>query len=234
MWGICGAQHLAARASVRWQHSRIYRRSWKKWRCEVAAIPLGHPTLDRVRSLVPPQHLLKCFVAGSAACRYPQNADVDVWVTRLRQPMWGEMLRHFEALGHTPSAEALEEYANVQALLVYSHDGLQILLATEDIVRVVANFDVTCHMAAMNVVTGKVWKHPRYTEEVRIHWMYDTRKTLQRVAKFAARYGDASAHTDPQIVQACQMLGSEGIRSWRERKLFRSGLTLAHMVEEGL
>src|SRR5581483_9057116 len=94
-------------------------------RPQVSPIPLDHPTLQRVRELIPPEHHRRSWVAGSAACRYPLNGDVDVWVTGLRLDGLDRLQTLFSVERQEGGFPVYEDWTN--SVMIYAAEGIHIL-----------------------------------------------------------------------------------------------------------
>ena len=166
-------------------------------------IPLDAPVVTRIKTIIPPHYHALSWIGGSAATNWGQNGDVDVWVC---VPQWSDVYALqavIEALGHTPNPDEMEHYIDtLGSAMLYSYDGLHILATMGIIQDVVARFDISCHAAAINLITGEMHRHPQYTPLVRPLDYMSARKTFARLLKFAARYDDQTIWLDP----TCQKL----------------------------
>ena len=165
----------------------------------ISSIPLDHPTILRVKGLIPQKFWDRAWVGGSAATRFPQNNDVDVWVCVNTSAEWAEVTNA------VPPPTDLEDNAHryVHASqLFYNHDGLQMFLTASPIKEVVGGFDISCHAGAIHLVTGEVHIGCQYQEGVRIYQWRDARRTLERGIKFSRRYDDEDFWTDDMTLRA--------------------------------
>ena len=190
-------------------------------------IPLTDPAVERIKSLVPEPYHAQTWIAGSAATNWGQNNDVDAWVCHITYDNERPLFQRFNELGRVPDFGE-EHYAD-GSMMLYAQDGLHILANYESIASVVMNFDISCHAAAINIVTGEQFVHPAYTPLVRpINWM-SAPKTLLRVLKFAERYYDRTAYRAPE----CQALA---IATFRLPKVTSAEVEMVKLLklQEGL
>ena len=172
-------------------------------------IPLNAPIVAHLKDIVPLQYHAQSWIGGSAATNWGQNGDVDVWVCVPQWPDIDTLGAMIAPLGHTPHLGETEHYIDtLGSVMLYSYDGLHILATRGTIQDVVAGYDISCHAAAINLITGQMHRHPQYTPLVRPLDYVSTRKTLTRLLKFAARYNDQTIWQDP----TCQKLAIAAFR----------------------
>lgn len=161
----------------------------------ISSIPLDDPMIERIKTLVPEKYHGQTWVAGSAASRWGQHADVDVWVVGLRK--WGEYADLTARLNRASPPITMttqDNYPDGTGMLAYSGEGLQIIpTQLSTIQEVVALFDISCHAAAKHILTGEAHIHPEFCDEVRVLGWKDPVTTLGRVCKFSKRYMDHQA-----------------------------------------
>ena len=165
----------------------------------IIPMPDDAPERDRIRSIIPAAFHAKSWIAGSAATRWGQHGDVDVWITVDGWDEWSEMWDHFQNLGTIlPTRQSDEQYSFMSNIL-YAQDGLQILMPSHHemgIESVVDTFDISCHAAAVPLQPGTAapYIHTNYTPPplVRVLQWANAPNTLRRLFKFSERYGDWS------------------------------------------
>ena len=152
-----------------------------------ASIPVDDPTLMHARTLIPPEWWPNTWVAGSAATRFGQHGDVDVWITGVPRD------RDLSTILGGPSqlAETDEEYEHI-AIKVYNQDGLQIMACHDPIQHLLSTFDISVHCGAMHLTTGEQLRGGGYAEQVLICRYIQEKPilTLTRYLTFAKRYQD--------------------------------------------
>ena len=168
------------------------------------SIPLDHPIIDRVKTLIPAEFHAQTWIAGSAAARWPEafdkGGDVDVWVCGLR---WRERGRLSELLGRVGLGDddlLYEHDELIGSSIQYSSDRLQVMLSEYAMSELLSNFDISCHTAAISLTGGGVLA-PALTSNVRILNWHNPRRTLERGAKFSRRYRDHSFWRDDRTIQ---------------------------------
>ena len=167
----------------------------------MTSIPFDHPACQQVLALIPEKFHARCWIAGSAATRWPEaweaGGDLDVWVCDLRHNESEQlrMLLHPEVM-HAAVEEDID-YAN-GSLLVYNQDRTHILLTSLSIGDVVDQFDIACHAAAVQVGGGgRLYAHPLFSPHPTIIANpRNPKKSVERVFQFAARYQDWDALWD--------------------------------------
>jgi hypothetical protein len=177
---------------------------------QVRHIPLDDPIIARAKALIPEQHWTNSWVAGSAATRYPQNADVDVWVSveyMRGSPQLDTIIpggrRFADLITNAPKVEdqeAMEMYMHL-AWKAIDEPGLQIMVTQQHIGDLLAKFDISCHVGAVNIVTGEQLFNTNYSNQVKIVNFGNPIKTLARYFKFAERYKDWSRQSDPKVAE---------------------------------
>lgn len=168
-------------------------------------IPLEHPLILRAKEIIPEQWWPQTYVAGSAATRFGQHGDVDVWVTAIP--------RNINPLTIIPENQGKEchwiegveeEYEHI-AIKIYNNpdEKLQIMACHDDIHTLLASFDISVHCGAMQLVTGEQIQGPGYSEKVTI-CNYIPEKpvlTLTRYLSIAKRYKDFRGMHDEKVQQ---------------------------------
>lgn len=165
------------------------------------SIPLDHPMLDRARALIPAQWWPQTWVAGSAATRFGQHQDVDVWITGVpRTQDLSVLLGDASKLMDTD-----EDYEHI-AIKVYNNpeEKLQIMACHDDIHQLLKGFDISVHCGATHLVTGEQLRGPGYWDKVTIINYIQEKPvlTLTRYLSIAKRYHDFSAMFS-ETVQKC-------------------------------
>lgn len=165
-----------------------------------SCIPVDHPTLTHAQTIIPPEWWGNTWIAGSAATRFGQHSDVDLWITQVP--------RHLDAwtllpVNQTKEPDDTEEYERV-ALKIYNQDGLQIMATEYNIHQLLGHFDISVHCGAMHVVTGEQIRGSGYSEKVLIINYISNKPvlTLTRYLTFAKRYKDFSGMFS-ESVQKC-------------------------------
>lgn len=169
-------------------------------------IPLDHPAVEHARSIIPAELHAKTWIAGSAACRWPEawdkGGDLDVWVCGLTgSPEYNLTYKALCTLTPLPEPSVDEEYATL-AQLVYAQDRTHILISTSSIQEIVGEFDIVCHAAAVRLDGVEQYQHPQFSPHpVVLNWK-DSTRTLIRCLKFVHRYNDGMAWHHAKT-QAC-------------------------------
>lgn len=166
----------------------IKKRTWAKdlYSC----IPMDHPMVLRAREIIPPVWWVNTYVAGSAATRFGQHADVDVWVTEVprSQDLWRILPENEKR-----DVDIGEDYEHI-AIKVYNNpdEKLQIMATHDPINALLDGFDISVHCGAMNIVTGEQIRGKGYSEKVLIVNYIESQPvlTLTRYLTFAKRYRD--------------------------------------------
>lgn len=169
-----------------------------------SCIPVGDPILIRARELIPPEYWANTWVAGSAATRFGQHNDVDVWVADVprNRDLWTVLPMNE---GKPVSTEENEEYDHM-CVKVYNNpdEKLQIMSLHESINTLLAKFDISVHCGAMNIVTGEQLRGSNYSEKVTICNFHENAPilTLGRYINFSKRYHDFNGVWDANVA-AC-------------------------------
>jgi hypothetical protein len=178
---------------------------WRKAGGLEVRIPQTHPAVQTLLRLVPEEFHPHTWIAGSAACRYPEawdaGGDLDAWICApldadRRNRTWGRAHAAITDLGHLPDTPADEDYAGMSELL-YAHDRIHILLTSCSIEEVLKHFDISCHAMASSLDSETLMAAQGYRPEVRILGWKDPARTLTRGCKFALRYNDHTFWHDP-------------------------------------
>ena len=163
-----------------------------KW----SSIPLDHPMIERAKTLIPEEYHIHTWVAGSAATRFGQHHDVDVWVCNVPHTV---DITHVIPQGLRPvrQTETLDddEYIHL-CYKAINDDGLQIMVGQDTIHTMLSHFDISCHCGAKNIVTGEEIRGENYSESVKIVNWQVADKTVARYLRFVERYGDWSGRYD--------------------------------------
>ena len=179
-------------------------------------IPLDHPVLAYIRSLVPPALHNDMWVGGSAACKWGQHGDVDVWLGYLdREPTEGEIALMRDTRGEDIWRDD-EQYPSPNSFMLHAGvapDGtkIHIMGAHFSMRDVLEDFDISCHACIRRLVDGGEWLyHEGYTSfYVRLLGWTSAKVTLERGIKFSKRYDDQSFWAHPKTQQcaaeACRM-----------------------------
>ena len=107
-------------------------------------IPLDHPTVARIKELVPAEHHAQTWIAGSAATHWEQNGDVDAWVVGLN---WAQIVKlrgqlRWEA-ALTAETVPTEMYA-AASTMCYASEGIHLLgTGWTSISDVIEQFDIS-------------------------------------------------------------------------------------------
>ena len=169
-------------------------------------IPLDHPKVVEALAHIPVGLHSRTYIAGSAAARWPEaweaGGDVDMWVTQVNDEERERMVER-----HPPSTELdvlvslateIEVYAHAKISIMHAGQRLHIMRSSETIETILGGFDVSCHAAAVNVVSGMILLAPGFDTRVRvIQWRPGSaHQTLWRALKFGQRYLDPGVWTD--------------------------------------
>lgn len=169
-----------------------------------SCIPLTHPSVVRAMELIPSEYWGNTWVAGSAATRFGQHNDVDVWVTEVprTRDLWTVLPINAKK---DPMTVEDEEYEQLCVKVFNNADEkLQIMALHETIQQLLYKFDISVHCGAVNVITGEQLKGDNYSEKVTISNFMENSPilTLGRYITFAKRYKDFTGSFD-QNVQTC-------------------------------
>lgn len=156
----------------------------------ISPIPLDHPLLLRARALIPTPLWQTSWVAGSAATRFPQNKDVDVWVCNVPQGVSPDSVITGGRLFASVTQETHDGEYDHLSWRAIDEDGLQIMVGHESIQEVLGRFDISCHAAALNLVTGEVLRGLEYSDDLKVINFQIAITTITRYLRFAERYGD--------------------------------------------
>ena len=165
-------------------------------------IPIDHPLLIRARVIIPVQWWPSTWVAGSAATRFGQHGDVDVWITGVPRNTDLSII-----LGAPSKLVEVgdEDYEHI-AIKVYNNpdEKLQIMACHDDIHTLLKSFDISVHCGAVNIVTGEQIRGEGYSEKVTICNYIEDRPilTLTRYLNIAKRYKDFHGTFDEKV-QRC-------------------------------
>ena len=189
-------------------------------------IPLDHPAVQRVKDLIPVEYHTRTWIAGSAACRYPQawdaGGDLDVWVCDVADREYDDLYKRlYTTERHQP---VYEDYA-ILSRLVYAVDRVHILISTASIEAIVGEFDISCHAAAIRLDGADVYQHPQFsTSPIVLSWK-DPVRTMLRCFRFVTRYNDGLAWHD-SMTQQCAMeaFGLHAISKAQAKLLVEAGL----------
>lgn len=169
-----------------------------------SCIPLTHPLVVRAMELIPSEYWGNTWVAGSAATRFGQHNDVDVWVVEVPRDRDPWLVLPTNAKKEASQMED-EEYEQL-CVKIYNNadEKLQIMALHEDIQFLLNRFDISVHCGAVNVITGEQLKGQGYSEKVTISNYMENSPilTLGRYLTFAKRYKDFTGAFDP-FVQSC-------------------------------
>lgn len=172
----------------------------------MTSIPFDYPHVRAAVALIPSKFHARCWIAGSAACRWPEawdaGGDLDVWVVGLAANEEFELLTLLTVLPLPMPGPDDVDYAN-GSLLAYTGDRTHILLTRQSIEEVVKHFDIACHAGAV-ALDGRTYRHPAYSTHPTILSNQDGRfaqKSLARAFKFAARYNDWALWEDSTTQQ---------------------------------
>lgn len=173
----------------------------------ITHIPLDDLKVARIGEIIPPEFHARTWIAGSAAARWPQNADVDAWVVGYPAP-------DIPALRRTPRNQMYHLHPQVSAettptemyadgsQMFWSADGIHLLWTHHETIDALINaFDISCHAAAINIVSGDVVLARNYDPSVQILTWHDAAKTLMRGMRFAERYNDYRFWYDANTVK---------------------------------
>lgn len=180
----------------------------------MTTIPLNHPTLALVRTLVPDAYHNRLWVGGSAATCWGENANVDVWIVDVDHAEWDALFTAIPDEGRFGPSDGQnidEQYAGSTSAIIYAARGIHILLSALTIEEVVDKFDIACHAAAVNMTTGVSVHHERFIDRatsntpVRILGWTNPRRTLARAIRFGVRYNDET-FWDDAMTQTCAIV----------------------------
>ena len=160
----------------------------------ISAIPLTHETIQRAKTIIPELYHANSWIAGSAAARYPQNEDVDVWICNVPYdiPLPGIIPVEL-APPHN------EEYFTYKA---YDQNGLQIMSTYDSIADLLGSFDISCHAVGRNILSGEEVIGTGYSPDLKVVHFQNPITTTTRYLKFAKRYNDYT-HVHSPKVQEC-------------------------------
>jgi len=168
------------------------------------SIPIDDPLVRRAKELIPPEWWGNTWVAGSAATRFGQHGDVDVWIVGVPRTVDPSTVVP-NPDGSRAGGDRIAEYEHM-ALKVYNNpeEKLQIMVCHDDIHRLLDQFDISVHCGATNIVTGEQIRGAGYGERVNIIKYINDKPvlTLTRYLTFAKRYGDFGAMFG-ETVQKC-------------------------------
>lgn len=166
------------------------------------SIPLEHPILGRVREIIPAQWWGSTWVAGSAATRFGQHQDVDVWITSIPRNINPSVI--IPGPLHIPVEQANEDYEHI-AIKIYNNleEKLQIMACHDDIRTLLNSFDISVHCGATHILTGEQIRGENYSELVTICNYLEAAPvlTLTRYLTMAKRYKDFTGMFNAKVQQ---------------------------------
>lgn len=167
-------------------------------RNRVRPIPLDHPAVVEALAQIPAEYHARTWIAGSAACRFPEawdkGGDLDMWICDLTQE---ELL---VLCGRDPAARHLDidprtgQPYVLNSFMYLVRDRLHVLATAQSIEQVVLDFDIACHAAAVPAVEDEreMFVHPVYTRwSATILNTKNPTVTLERAIRFSVRYWDS-------------------------------------------
>lgn len=165
----------------------------------VSVIPLDHPLILRAKTLIPPEYWAQTWIAGSAATRFGQHNDVDVWVTNVPRTMDPWHVLPCNEGTEMPVGDPEQDYEHL-CIKVYNNpeERLQIMASHDSIAVLLEGFDISCHAGAINLVTGAQCFASLYGPRVTVvnYLTPIPQLTLTRYLTFAKRYKDWSGMFD--------------------------------------
>lgn len=183
-------------------------------------IPLDDGNVAIARTLIPEALHDRTWIAGSAACRWPEawlaGGDLDLWITQVHT------LEHHQMIAKAfPDVPETDEGYPDGSKLVYSANRIQILITNWTIQQTLAHFDLSCHQGAvkldgtevipaMNPLVRFIQPSPR-----------DVFKTFTRGCRMAVRYDETSFWNDDatlkmaQICMGLPMMSRQKLRALR-------------------
>lgn len=185
-------------------------------------IPRDHPALRAALALIPPDLHDSVWVGGSAATRFPRNADLDLWLSvpraderRVRNALIGAP---GNSIADILDPQEIQDYSGFSHLLFVGQAAdlpVHILLADADMEEVVAEFDCAVHAAAVRAL-GEELIAPGYSTRNVLSptsTPRDPAKTLRRLFRFGERYQqwefleDADQHTFTLMMRLVRLGG---------------------------